>query len=342
MSTQSNQTKKHRKLWIILAVFLIALAALGGGALAYVNNLLSAPNHLSREEMPILNASDVSVVDQEPDVASVGGADLTFTQNLASDPNVMNIMLYGSDQRPNDGGQYGNADAMVLLSIDTKHKELKMTSFMRDLWVMVPGKREYRLNTAYLLGGPRLSIDTVEKNFGIKVDKYAVVDFETFPEIIDVLGGITIDITDKEADYLNKIYKTTLFQPGPCKMEGGVALDYARARHLDGDDFARTQRHRTVLSTMVKQFQSANLGQITEALEKIMPMITTDLTKEERAQLLPHALEYIRYDMKQYRVPEDGSYRQETYYYNDVPMDVMVINDMDQNRSKLHAFIYEE
>ena len=112
---------------------------------------------------------------------------------------------YGSDQRPNTGGQYGNADAMVLLSIDTKHKKLKMTSFMRDLWVMVPGKREYRINTAYLLGGPRLSIETVEKNFGIKIDKYAVVDFQTFPQIIDTLGGITIDITQPEADYLNAL-----------------------------------------------------------------------------------------------------------------------------------------
>lgn len=344
MRTQSyeSKNKKHRKLWIILAVVLVVLASFGGGAVAYVNSLLSSSQHLSRNDMPILYASDVSQTDQEPPADAVNGADLTFAQNLASDPNVMNIMLYGSDRRPNDGGQYGNADAMVLLSIDTKHRELKMTSFMRDTWVMVPGEREYRLNTAYLLGGPRLSIDTVERNFGIKVDKYAVVDFDTFPEIIDALGGITIDITDTEAAYLNKIYKTTIFQPGPCQMNGGVALDYARARHLDGDDFGRTQRHRKVLSTVVSQFRSANLGQIAQALEKIMPMITTDLTKEERLQMLPNALEYMKYDMKEYRVPEDGSYRQETYYYKDLPMEVMVIEDMDKARETLHRFIYGE
>ncbi|MCI9272589.1 MAG: LCP family protein [Clostridiales bacterium] len=343
MHTQSNQKRKtHRKLWIILSVVLVILAAFSGGAVAYVNSLLSSSQHLSRDAMPILDDSDVSQTGQEPPADSVNGTDLTFAQNLSSDPHVMNIMLYGSDRRPNDGGQYGNADAMVLLSIDTEHRKLKMTSFMRDTWVMVPGKREYRLNTAYLLGGPRLSIDTVERNFGIKVDKYAVVDFDTFPAIIDSLGGITIEITDVEANYLNKIYKTDLFQPGPCAMNGGVALDYARARHLEGDDFGRTQRHRKVLGTVVSQFRHANLGQIAAALETIMPMITTDLTNEERLQMLPNALEYMKYDVVEYRIPEDGTYRQETYYYQDLPMDVMVIEDMDHARETLHRFLYEE
>lgn len=334
--------KKRIGLWITLAVVGIMVGGLVGGGMAYVDRLLSAPDHVSREEMPILDETQVSQLQEEPSEGQIEGGDLTFAENLASDSHVMNIMLYGSDQRPNDGGQYGNADAMVLLSIDTKHKKLKMTSFMRDLWVMVPGKREYRINTAYLLGGPRLSIETVEKNFGIKIDKYAVVDFQTFPKIIDTLGGVTIDITQPEADYLNALRLTTEFQPGPCHMNGEVALDYARARKLKGDDFGRTQRHRTVLSTVIKQFRSANLSQISSSLEQIMPMITTDLTKEERVQMLPSAMAYMKYEIVEYRLPQDGDFRYATYYYKDTPMNVLVIEDMEQARKDLRAFIYEK
>ena len=340
--TKEKSRKRRIWLWVGLAIAVICLGALIGGGIAYVDHLLSAPNHLSREDMPILDETDISQIQEEPSADWIEGGDLTFAENLASDSHVMNIMLYGSDQRPNTGGQYGNADAMVLLSIDTKHKKLKMTSFMRDLWGMVPGKREYRINTAYLLVGPRLSIETVEKNFGIKIDKYAVVDFQTFPQIIDTLGGITIDITQPEADYLNALRLTTEFQPGPCHMDGEVALDYARARKLKGDDFGRTQRHRTVLSTVIKQFRSANLSQIASTLEQIMPMITTDLTKEERAQMLPNAMEYMRYDVVEYRLPQDGTFRYATYYYKDTPMNVLVIEDMEQARKELRAFIYED
>lgn len=334
--------KKRIGLWVTLAVVGVLLGALAGGGIAYVNHLISAPNHFSREDMPILDETEISQLEEEPSEDLIEGGDLSFAENLSSDSHVMNIMLYGSDQRPNDSGQYGNADAMVLLSIDTKNQKLKMTSFMRDLWVMVPGKREYRINTAYLLGGPRLSVETIEKNFGVKIDKYAVVDFQTFPQIIDTLGGITIDLTQAEADYLNQLRLTTEFQPGPCHMNGEVALDYARARKLKGDDFGWTQRHRTVLSTVIKQFRSANLSQISSSLEQIMPMITTDLTKEERLQMLPNAMAYMKYDIVEYRLPQDDNFRYATYYYKDTPMNVLVIEDMEKARRDLHTFIYEE
>jgi len=124
-----------------------------------------------------------------------------YTGNLLNDPMVLNIMLFGADTRAN--ADTGNSDTMVLFSIDTRHKKLKMLSFMRDTYVDIPGHGENRINAAYTLGGAALTVSTIQKNYGIKIDRYAVVDFGSFKKIIDILGGIDVPLTSEEVDYIN-------------------------------------------------------------------------------------------------------------------------------------------
>lgn len=125
----------------------------------------------------------------------------SYNGNLLEDPMVLNIMLFGADTRK--GSDKGNSDTMVLFSIDTRHKKMKMLSFMRDTYVEIPGYGENRLNASYSLGGASLAVSTIQKNYGIKVDRYAVVDFSSFRQIINILGGIDVELTSEEVDYIN-------------------------------------------------------------------------------------------------------------------------------------------
>lgn len=125
-----------------------------------------------------------------------------YSGELLNDPMVLNIMLFGEDTRA-DAEQAGNSDTMVIFSIDTRHKKMKMLSLMRDTYVDIPGYGENRLNAAYTYGGAGLTVAAIQKNYGIKIDRYAVVDFASFKQIINVLGGIDVQLTSEEVDYIN-------------------------------------------------------------------------------------------------------------------------------------------
>ncbi len=126
----------------------------------------------------------------------------TYSGELLNDPMVLNIMLFGEDTRAN-ATTAGNSDTMVIFSIDTRHKKMKMLSLMRDTYVDIPGYGENRLNAAYTYGGAGLTVSTIQKNYGIKIDRYAVVDFASFKQIINTLGGIDVRLTPEEVDYIN-------------------------------------------------------------------------------------------------------------------------------------------
>lgn len=122
-------------------------------------------------------------------------------EEIADDQMVLNVMLFGEDTRENSST--GQSDTMVLLSIDARHKKIKMLSLLRDTYVDIPGYGENRLNAAYSLGGASLTVQTIQSNYGVKIDKYAVVNFSGFRKIINALGGIEIDLTPEEVDYIN-------------------------------------------------------------------------------------------------------------------------------------------
>lgn len=128
----------------------------------------------------------------------------TYDGTLMNDPMILNIMLFGADTRADSDS--GNSDTIILLSVDTRHKKLKLLSFMRDTYVEIPGYENNKLNAAYSIGGASLSVHTVQANYGIQIDRYAVVDFSSFKNIIDTLGGIDVELTADEIEYINWQY----------------------------------------------------------------------------------------------------------------------------------------
>lgn len=256
--------------------------------------------------------------------------------------------------------EHGRSDTMIMLSIDNRHKKLKLTSFMRDTYVTIPGNNsvgepygENKLNAAYTLGGPQLTIKTIESNFGINIDRYAVVDFKSFRNIIDILGGVDIELTSEEIDYINwqsyinnqvDTRNELADEPGVVHLNGRQALWYARNRGdeeagFSGDDFDRTSRQRNLLKIVMSDFKNANLTQIVSIVGEVGPMITTNLKKNEITTLVANSLTYLKYDMEEFRVPEDNVWQ---YGWTSDGQSIVEIIDWEQQRYDLAKFVFEE
>ena len=266
---------------------------------------------------------------------------------LLNDPYVLNIMLFGTDRY----GDAGLSDTMILLSIDNRHQKIKMTSFLRDTYVSIPGYYPHKLNLSYALGQAPLSIQTIEQNYGVQVDRYATVNFSTFKEIVDIMGGVEVELTGAEIDYINaQIWENGQSEyldasPGMVKLNGQQALWYARNRGgtyggqtFSGDDWDRTDRQRKFMNAVIDQMKDASLTEIVAIVNEVGPNVTTDLKKTEITMLLKNALTFLNYEVEQCHMPSDGTW---SYGWNEAGS-VILVNDWYQARLDLATFIYEE
>lgn len=216
-------------------------------------------------------------------------SDLNSDQIGGTGSGIVNILLIGQDAR--EGDEVARSDSMILCTYQKKTGKLIMTSFLRDLYVPIPGHSSNRINAAYALGGMELLEETLEENFALHIDGGVEVDFSQFSEIIDLLGGVELELRQDEAEMINEETGSSLTQ-GRQTLTGEQALLYSRIRSLDADgDFSRTDRQRKVLSAMVNVFQSSNVRELLALVEALMPMISTDMSKLQilalAAELLP-------------------------------------------------------
>jgi len=202
--------------------------------------------------------------------------------------NLLNILLIGQDAR--EGDEQARSDSMILCSYNKKNNTLTMTSFLRDLYVEIPGHGSNRINAAYSFGGTSLLTKTLEHNFGLYVDGSIEVDFSHFSEIIDHLGGVEIQLRQDEAKVINQQTGSSL-EEGLQRLDGIQALTYSRIRNLDSDgDFSRTDRQRKVINALVDAFRDIGITELTSMLNDLLPMLTTDLNP---GQILFCALEIL-------------------------------------------------
>lgn len=344
---------KMGRLKRILCIVFSVIFLISGSGMIYVYSVLNSLNFKDITDDSDTDATNPSVSDGSEDVSG-----FTVEEGeLLQDSKVLNVMLFGEDNHGED--EHGRSDTMIMLSIDNRHKKLKLTSFQRDTYVYIPDYGYNKINSSYTYGGAKLSIQTIEANFGIKIDRYAVVDFDSFIEIIDTLGGIDMELTQDEIDYINyQMYKnnqastpTTITDaPGTVHLTGQQALWYARNRGLsigedgneigiDGDDWDRTSRQRKLLETVFESMKGADLAQIVSIVSSIGPLVTTNLKKDEITALVTRSLTYLQYDVEQYYIPEEG-----LWYYDDNTSagSVIRIADMEAQRYAFAEFIYEE
>ncbi len=187
-----------------------------------------------------------------------------------------------------------------------------MTSFMRDTYVTIPGHGEDKMNAACVYGGPQLVMETIEYNFGIDVDNYVLVDFNAFKDVIDSLGGVTVKVEKREAEYINRTSKQNINYGDSVTLNGEEALVYVRIRYLDSD-FYRTQRQRKVISAILSQVKKSNPLELIDTGKTVLSYVETDMNPLELSLLAEGAVAfYMRYDIIQARVPFDNQYTSST------------------------------
>lgn len=215
----------------------------------------------------------------------------------------VNFLLLGLDQRPGEHGPF-RSDTMIVVSLDRKHKTASLISIPRDLWVPIPGYGENRINTAYFFGGPQLAQQTVQYNLGIPIHYYAVINFQGFERVVDTLDGITVDVptsiydtTYPDDDYG---YQTVYIPAGRQRMNGDMALKYARVRH-GASDFERMQRQQKVLLAIRNRAVELNyrlVPKLPSLWEAFGDVLDTDLSLKEALALVPLAVEVKADDIK--------------------------------------------
>lgn len=227
------------------------------------------------------------------------------------DSGLVNILLIGQDNR--EAQETSRSDCIILCSIRPEAKAVTMVSFLRDLYVPIPGHGSNRLNAAWAIGGMELLKQTLSENFGLHIDGCIGVDFSNFPGIIDTLGGVSLELRQDEADAINNSIPGNL-KSGVCQLTGDQALAYSRIRKLDADgDFSRTQRQRKLLTSLLEQYREASLLTILSTLLDTLPMLSTDMETKQllvlAAKLFPVLEEPA---VTSLRIPADGSYSYRT------------------------------
>ena len=248
---------------------------------------------------------------------------------------VINILLVGKDA--SSAGTRARTDSMILLSINKRTNSLSMVSLMRDLYVQIPGGySDNRINAAYRFGGIQLLNDTIEKNFGVIIDGNVEVDFRQFERIIDILGGVDINLTAAEARYLTKMGKYGTLSAGVNHLDGRAALEYCRIRQIDSDH-KRTERQRNLLQTVAASAKNMSVSQVLQLIDQVLPYVQTDLAPNEIIELATESLNALKSSggIKSGKVPQSGQYYGSTI----MGMQVMVPNLIQCNQY-LKAFIY--
>lgn len=304
--------KKRSKvvLWILGVIISILLVTIGG--------IYSYGNHLfNKIEKIEIDKSDVGIKDEVEEKLS------------AYSDSVINIALFGIDA---EEGGVGRSDSIIIATIDTTHKKLKLTSIMRDSYVTIEGHGDDKINHAYAFGGPQLAIKTLNENFDLNIDDFVAVNFTTLPKIIDMLGGVTIDITSEEVSHIPGIDTA-----GTYTLTGEQALAYSRIRYASGGDYVRTDRQRTVLSKVFEKVLSISFTQYPSLLSEILPMVQTNLDYSEILNLGNEVLKMGVTTLEQERFPRDG-------YCEGKMIDKIYYLTFDKENTvqQLHDYIFED
>ncbi len=339
MNNNVDTEKKKRRfpVWArVMCCILAVVLILGGGVFTFVQIQLSKMNRFDSNDVETVDPEDETFETDEyvEGVQVVEPEDINWADdvNVLSKEGVTNILLIGQDTRSE--GVTGRSDSMMILTIDKTNKKLSITSLMRDMYVQIPGYSDNRINAAYYFGGYDLLKATIEKNFGITIDKFAEVDFFAFQKVVDILDGIYIDLNAEEAAALKGWGHRTV--EGRNRLDGAAALSYCTMRYIGNSDYERTERQRRALSAIYDRLKdNITVPKIMELVDEILPLITTNMTNGE---IMSHAMSLYSMNISsidQYRIPVDGTY---------TPMYIrgmaVLVPDLEKNREYLWEIIY--
>lgn len=249
-------------LGVLLIIILILLGLTLGIGYAFISDKLSNVNFVDIDEANIeLNSG----VEQEL-------------------KDYRNIAIFGLDSR-DDSFSNSRSDCIIIVSINKKTNDVKLTSVYRDTYVDIEGHGLDKITHAYAYGGPELAINTLNKNLDLNITEFVTVNFDTVETIVDSIGGITLTITDSEASQIG------FSSGGTYTLDGKEALAYSRIRKIDSD-YQRTERMRTVLEAVFNKVKKQELSEISNFVDIVLPHISTNMSTNSIISLVPSAVFY--------------------------------------------------
>ena len=256
-----------------------------------------------------------------------------------------NIALFGLDTRQAGSLGKGNrSDTIMVASINNKTKDVKIVSIYRDSYLNLANDKYRKCNEAYSVGGPEQAVAMLNMNLDLKIDHYMSVDFLAVSEVVDLLGGIEIDVDEYEIEHLNNYTVETskvtgkstskLKSTGLQTLDGVQATSYCRIRYTAGDDFKRTERQREVLETIAKKAKTMSASQLDSIVKAVFPMCATNMSVDQLLAIAADGLSYnivgtsgFPFDATTGSVGSAGS--------------CVVPVDMEKNVAKLHEYLFD-
>jgi len=249
---------------------------------------------------------------------------------------ITNILVIGLDSFEEEDTR---SDVMMLVTVDRLHKEIKMASLARDIYIEIPGYSPNRLNASWAYGGHALLRATIEQNFGVRIDASVVLNFSAFGVMIDALGGYDMELSPAEFGVLEEALIEagidTSQGPGTYHLVARAALDFTRIRKIDSD-LERNGRQRRAILALMQELRERNIFEIYTILWKVFPSIQTDMSRASMLGHLFRARSYLSWPVRQQEIPASGTWRDETVS----GMQILQI-DWEQNRKILHDFLFE-
>jgi len=212
-----------------------------------------------------------------------------------------NIALFGLDAREDDPGMGERSDSIMVASINNRTGEVKVLSILRDTLMMQQDGTYEKANAAYSFGGPQQAVAMLNRNLDLDIERFVTVDFHSLSKIIDILGGVEIDIQADEIDQVNQFAldvathtgeaaPPVITAPGPQMLTGAQATGYSRVRYTAGDDFRRAERQRNVIQQIINRTRTAGPLRLIRIVDTVLPLTVTNLSTPDMLGIGRHLL----------------------------------------------------
>lgn len=271
---------------------------------------------------------------------SIDLGNLIRNDSVTGNSGYTNIALFGVDSR--EGAlESGNSDTIMICSVNNSTREIKLVSVYRDTYLDTTVNGYSKCNSAYAVGGPEAAINMLNKNLDLDIEDYITVNFNSLVEVIDLLGGVDINLTEGEVQYVNGYLVEErevlgkecedVSGPGLQHLNGMQALAYSRIRYI-GLDYQRTERQRTVLEQLLEQAGSISVFQINEIIDTVFPNISTSLSLTDLVKLAT--------GIGKYSITDSDGFPFEKTTVDISAGDCVVAIDLAANVSELHDYLF--
>lgn len=326
MISVNNILDKKGKLIVKLLIALLIILLIVGFAYYFIRYKFF---NIQREE---LNKSNLSITD---DIYNSIDTDMSEAEfNI-----IKTVVFFGTDSRDPDNFYSGRSDTIMVASLNTKNKSIKLISIPRDTYVNIAGHGMDKINHAYAFGKEELSINTINSNFGLAIEEYITIDFAGLTNIIDEVGGVTLEIDEDEKEFINARCKNKISEAGEVTLNGEQALRHSRNRYV-GNDFYRAERQRNVLIALMNKLSTMDTTKVLALTNDFLKQVKTNIDISEYisigTKIISDKDKYLNNIVSE-QVPSteysEGKYINGIYYFT---------TDLERAKKDFYNYLYEK